>query len=281
MKSKSYKYGNINNALVPYIKHMDDVEDNRERLHELSSHWNTLSLLSQLGDAGVNMGKIKNDFTELSYELINHLAQELLNKTINEMNFKAQVAIDIMIRNLFERTADIGFLATDDDIRAFLLENKTKYSSRYATDLTAIKERFDEYVKKYSVYFDIFLMNTNGEILANLGDDRRISKSHDSIINDAMMTNKEYVETFKYHDFLSMHKQSLVYSYKVTQSNDVNSEILGVLSLCFKFNDEMDQIFSNLVNPLKKEAILLLDKDGIVIASSDEYQIPLGGQNYL
>ncbi len=36
------------------------------------------------------------------------------------MNFKSQVAIDILIRNLFERRADIGFLATDDDIRLFL-----------------------------------------------------------------------------------------------------------------------------------------------------------------
>jgi len=36
------------------------------------------------------------------------------------MEAKAQVAVDIVIRNLFERTADIGFLATDDDIREFI-----------------------------------------------------------------------------------------------------------------------------------------------------------------
>ncbi|QOP41641.1 chemotaxis protein CheW [Sulfurimonas marina] len=278
MKQVSYKYNNISKDVLPYIRHMEQVEDNRERLHELSNHWNTLSLLSQLGDAGVNMSRIKNNFTELSFELINHLAIELLNKNIDEMDFKAQVAVDIMIRNLFERTADIGFLATDDDIRAFLLKNDTKYSTHYNDDLEIIKERFKEYVKKYSVYFDIVLMSPKGEILANLDDELTLSKSKDSIIDEVLNTSGEYVETFKYHDFLPKEKKSLVYSYKVTKSNEEGSEIIGILSLCFKFQDEMKQIFSNLINKDKKEAILLLDHEGTVIATSDKYQIPLGAE---
>ncbi|MDH4944266.1 chemotaxis protein CheW [Sulfurimonas sp. C5] len=278
MKKNNYKYKNISNDVIPYIKHMEQVEDDRERLHELSNHWNTLSLLSQLGDAGVNMSKIKNNFTELSYELINHLAIELLNKNINEMDFKAQVAVDIMIRNLFERTADIGFLATDDDIRAFLLKNDTKYSTHYQEDLDIIKERFREYIRKYSVYFDIVLMSPKGEILANLDEDLTLSKSKDSIIDEVLNTSSEYVETFKYHDFLPKEKKSLVYSYRVTKTNEEGSEVLGILSLCFKFQDEMKQIFNNLINKDKKEAILLLDKEGVVIATSDKYQIPLGAE---
>ncbi|MFT7860563.1 MAG: chemotaxis protein CheW [Sulfurimonas sp.] len=287
MNQTNYKYKNISKNVLPYIKHMDQVEDNRERLHELSNHWNTLSLLSQLGDAGMNMAEIKNSFSELSFELINHLAIELLDKNINEMNFKAQVAVDIMIRNLFERTADIGFLATDDDIRDFLLKNATKYSTHYNDDLLEIKQRFKEYIKKYSVYFDIVLMTPKGEILANLDDGLNIPKSNDSVISQVLNTDAEYIETFKYHDFLPKHKQSLVYSYKVTKTNERDSEVLGVLSLCFKFEDEMKQIFSNLINKDKKEAILLLDNKGRVIATSDKYQIPLGaeleivlGENY-
>ena len=278
MKQTNYKYKNIAKEVLPYVKYMEQVEDNREKLHELSNHWNTLSLLSQLGDAGVNMSKIKNNFTELSSELINHLAIELLNKNINEMNFKAQVTVDIMIRNLFERTADIGFLATDDDIRAFLNKHTQKYSADYEHDLKTMKERFVEYIKKYSVYFDIVLMNPKGEILANLDEDLELSKSKDSIINEVLTTNNEYVETFKHHDFLPNLDESLVYSYKVTQINEEYSEIIGILSLCFKFEDEMKQIFDNLITKEKKECILLLNQDGRVIASSDKYQIPLGAQ---
>ena len=280
LKKDYYRYKDIQitKEIVPFIKHMEQVENNREMLHDLSNNWNTLSLLSQLGDAGVNMSEIKNNFTTLSSELINHLASELLNKTISEMNFKAQVAVDIVIRNLFERTADIGFLATDDDIRSFLINNPTKYTSSYANALEPLKSRFQEYIDKYSVYFDIVLMNPNGEILANLDASVEVSKSHDPLLKEVFTTNQEYVETYRYHDFLPHHDKSLVYSYKVTKDNDHNSQVLGLLCLCFKFQDEMDGIFKNLLNHEKKEAITLLDKDGFVIASSDIYQIPIGAK---
>lgn len=280
MKKTKHKYKNMNisEEIVPFIKYMDKVEENREMLHNLSNNWNMLSLLSQMGDTGVNMSEIKNNFTSLSSELIDHLAIELLNKNIGEMNFKAQVAVDIVIRNLFERTADIGFLATDEDIRNFLNKHNVRYTADYESDLEELKNRFVEYINKYSVYFNIVLMNTNGEILANLDTASKVSKSHDDIIKEILTTSKEYVETFKYHDFLPTEKRSLVYSYKVTQNNDSNSKVIGILSLCFKFQDEMNGIFSNLVNHRKKEAIMLLDKEGYVIASSDKYQIPLGAK---
>ena len=270
-----YKNITISKKLLPFIKYMDPVENNREILHDLSNNWNTLSLLSQLGDAGVNMSEIKNNFSSLSSELINHLALELLDKSINEMNFKAQVTIDLLIRNLFERTADIGFFATDEDVRNFLINHNLKYTANYQDDFKNMKSRFLEYINKYSVYSNIVLMNTHGDILATLDDDLKISKSQDSIIKEVFTTSKEYVETFKYHDFLPSNQKSLVYSYKVTQDNNLDSKAIGVLSLCFKFQDEMDEIFKNLIDKNKKEAITLLDREGYVIATSDKYQIPL------
>jgi len=41
---------------------MEVVEESREELNDLSRNWDSLSLLSQLGDAGVNMSKIKSNF---------------------------------------------------------------------------------------------------------------------------------------------------------------------------------------------------------------------------
>lgn len=273
-----YKNFQISEEVLPLIKYMEPVEESRERLHDLSQNWDSLSLLSQLGDAGVNMSKIKSNFTSLSSELINYLANELLKKSVSEINSKAQVAVDIVIRNLFERTADIGFLATDEEIRGFLLHNHTQYTDGYKEHIQEIKKRFLEYVEKYSVYFDIVLMNTNGDVLANIDDENRVNKSHDEVIKQALSTTDEYVETFKYHDFLPQHKESLVYSYKVTKTNDYDSEPLGVLCLCFKFEDEMKEIFDNLANINTKECITLLNKNGEVIASSDPYHVPLHAQ---
>ncbi|WP_373073967.1 chemotaxis protein CheW [Sulfurimonas sp.] len=273
-----YKNFQISKELVPFIKYMEPVEESREKLNDLSKNWDSLSLLSQLGDAGVNMTKIKNNFTSLSSELINYLGSELLKKTVSEMNSKAQVAVDIVIRNLFERTADIGFLATDEKIRNFLENHQSKFNEQYKDDLAQIQDRFLEYVDKYSVYFDIVLMNTHGDIVANIDSSNIVDKSKDPIIFEAINTDKEYVETFKYHDFLPQHKKSLVYSYKVTKTNDVNSEAIGVLCLCFKFEDEMQGIFKNLINHTTKECITILNDDSEVIATSDDYHIRIGSK---
>jgi len=272
-----YKNFKISPELLPLIKYMDSVEESREKLNDLSKNWDSLSLLSQLGDAGVNMNTIKSNFTTLSSELINYLGIELLKKSVSEINSKAQVAVDIVIRNLFERTADIGFLATDEEIRTFLLKHPNQYTDNYEQDLINIQDRFSEYIKKYSVYFDIVLMNTNGDVLAKLDEQNSATHSHDPLIKQVLKTSDEYVETYKHHDFLPQHEQTLVYSYKVTQDND-SDKVLGILSLCFKFDDEMKGIFANLVNNKTKECITLLDKDAKVIATSDRYHIPIDAE---
>ncbi|GGD46538.1 hypothetical protein GCM10012288_20970 [Malaciobacter pacificus] len=122
----NYKGIDIKKDLYPMIKYIEDVEKYREDLGRLSSSWDTLALLGQLGDINIDIGKTKDNFLNLTSTLLNHLSEQQINKVKNEMTFKAQVAIDIVIRNLFERTADIGFLATDDDIRSFLNNYKSK-----------------------------------------------------------------------------------------------------------------------------------------------------------
>ena len=280
---------NIKDELFEYMK---NVSEFKQELDDISKTWDQLILLSQLGATGLDMSDTKENFTQLKSELISQLAQETLKKVVNEMRSKASVSVDIVIRNLFERTADIGFLATDDDIRNFLLttlEFNEKIEERkqdvdtieecldesdYKKQLKHIKLRFKEYVAKYSVYYDIVLFDKNGHIVAKLDETNSATKTKDELLDSVKSTNGDYVETYKYHDFLPHHEKSLVYSYKVTKTNE-DKEIIGFLSLCFKFEDEMDGIFSKLVCKKNKETLLLLDKNCEVIASSDKYHIPL------
>ena len=152
--------------IIKISKYMNNVCEFKEQLTNISKTWDQLILLSQLGSIGIDMSQIKTNFNELTDELTTHLANESLNKITNEMQAKAQVTVDIVIRNLFERTADIGFLSTDDDIRNFLLgitslkkdilehkndEDDTIFRIKkleYKQKLQSIKNRFKEYVKK-------------------------------------------------------------------------------------------------------------------------------------
>jgi chemotaxis signal transduction protein len=191
------------------------------------------------------------------------------------MKFKSQISIDILIRNLYERTADIGFLSTDKDIREFLENNKNKYDNDFTDNAKVLRNRFLEYTQKYSVYYNIVLMDTKGNILVQLDKSEKINKSEDEIL-DLSLSSNDYVESFKFHDFIPSKKKSLVYASKVTKTNDPNSESIGVLCLCFKFQDEMKGIFNNLKETKNKECLTILDKDGVVIATSDKYHVNLG-----
>jgi chemotaxis signal transduction protein/predicted nucleic-acid-binding Zn-ribbon protein len=251
------------------------VDEYREELVSLSKSWDNLSLLSHFGNNSANINDTKNNFSKLTSKLLNHLSNELLEKTIRQMNFKAQISIDILIRNLFERTADIGFLATDNDIRVFIENNKNRYDNDFEENRKLLRNRFLEYTQKYSVYYDIVLMDTKGKILVQLDKSKKLDKSEDNIVELALSSN-EYVESFKYHDFLPDREKSLVYASKVTKTNNPNSESIGVLCLCFRFQDEMRGIFNNLKDKKNKECLTILDKNGVVIASSDKYHVTLG-----
>lgn len=272
----NYKGINVKRELYPIIKHIEDVDKYKDELGRLSSSWDMLALLGQLGDINIDIGKTKENFLNLTSTLLNHLSEQQVKKVTQEMKFKAQVAIDVLIRNLFERTADIGFLATDDDIRVFI----QKYISKYNEDSLILREnlqkRFKEYVSKYSVYFDIVLFDSHGRVLVRLNDDIKIDKVDTTFIQKVLNTNEDYIESYKFHDFIPQYKKSLVYSYKVTKTNDSSSESLGVLALCFRFTDEMNGIFNNLIDTKNKECLTILDEEGYVIASSDKDHINLG-----
>ena len=274
----NYKGINIKKELYPLIKHIEDVDKYKDELGQLSTSWDMFALLGKLGDINIDIGKTKENFLNLTSTLLNHLSEQEVKKVTQEMKFKAQVAIDILIRNLFERTADIGFLATDDDIRNFIQNYVSKYNEDSVILRNNIQKRFKEYVAKYSVYFDIVLLDSHGKVLVRLNDDIKTEKTELSFVNKVLNSDEDYIETFGFHDFIPQYKKSLVYSSKVTKTNMKNSDTLGVLCLCFKFTDEMNGIFNNLIDTKNKECITILDEDGIVIASSDKDHIKLGAK---
>ena len=170
------------------------------------------------------------------------------------------------------------FLATDDDIRNFIQNYVSKYNENSVILRDNIQKRFKEYVSKYSVYFDIVVLDNHGKLLVRLNDDIKTEKTDLAFVNKVLNSDEDYLETYGFHDFIPQYKKSLVYSYKVTKTNNQNSENLGVLCLCFKFTDEMNGILTNLIDTKNKECITILDEDGFVIASSDRDHIKLGAK---
>src|ERR1700758_1520049 len=100
-------------------KYMPAVIGYRERLASLQGAWDSLALLSHLSEDGTNLSNTREAFESLAADLVTHLEHEIHRKALLAARARAQVAINILVRNLFERTADIGFLAEDAAIRDF------------------------------------------------------------------------------------------------------------------------------------------------------------------
>lgn len=269
-----YKNIEIETQLVSIIRHMSQVEECREALQNLQANWDNLALLGQLSGTSTDISSTRQAFQGLTTNLINQLALASLKKTVQEMGDKAKVAIDILVRNLFERTADIGFLATDQDIRQFIVASKCAGKDN-DLDVDAqrqrLQARFAEYVAKYSVYSDIILLSTSGEVLARLDERVNVALTNDTLLDYALNTADAYVEVYRHIDLLPDVAKSLVYAYRVA---DEHGSAIGVLCLVFRFENEMARIFRNLGDSEDWAVYALLDEDGRVIASSDRFHIP-------
>jgi hypothetical protein len=268
-----FKGIDLNGSLERIVPHIPVAEKYGGELQNLQAVWDNLSLLGQLSGTGTDMGDTRRAFSELASSLLNPLGTEALKKCIQETGFKAQVAINILVRNLFERTADIGFLSCDENIRAFL---RIPRDAAHRSDaLDVLRRRFGNYVQKYSVYSDIILLDPQGNIVARLDESATTVTSSDPVIHKAITTKAGYVESFGESDLVPNQKHSLIYAFRVA---DDGGSVLGVLCLCFRFVNEMEFIFSNLVGQDGWIVVTILDAAGFVIASSDPFHIPIGAR---
>jgi chemotaxis signal transduction protein len=260
-----YKGITIDDDLASLMRHMQGVEEYREVLGKLQAAWDTLTLLGQLTGAAAEMSGTREAFQGLTGDLLNHLGRETRNKSVSDLRSRAQNAIDILVRNLFERTADIGFIAADDDVREFLLDT--------GADRMTMEERFREYVAKYSVYSDIVLFTADGDIRARLGEHTATASSHE-LIGDTLRSTGAYVEYFGAADFLPP-GQHLIYAWRVM---DTDGAALGVLALVFRLTDESRGIYRHLLPADDWTVLACVTAEGTVIASSSTIQVPVGAE---
>ena len=289
----------VSRSLRRMLPHMLHVTDNRETLKSLESVWDVLNLLGQLSGTTTEMGDTKAAFASLTDSLLHNLASTTLNKRVQEIAAQSQVAIDILVRNLFERTADIGFLAMDDDLRDFAaaklavgavdvvavaveafdieapdgegFDGDAPYGE--APDRAAMEARLQAYVRLYSVYRDVILVAPDGTVLARLPGGPQVATIADPMLAEVLASDAAYTEATVRSDMFPGESRNLLYGARVQAHNGA---VLGALFLCFDFENETGRIFEGLCRAGDWGVITLLDQDSRVIASSDPYQIAPG-----
>jgi chemotaxis signal transduction protein len=253
---------------------MPDVARCELSLRELNQMWRLIESSAKMNCPAEArlllpaMVATRTGFAHLEQALVANLVQEKVRNVLAELGTQARYAIDILVRNLFERTADVGFLATDADLCSFVAAGGDDED-----EVQSARQRLSDYRDKYTVYDEILLLDLDGRVLVQADPATPVNYSRDPLLQQTLDA-AGYVETFRATDLRPGKSRALVYSHRMLHPD--TGEPAGVLCLCFNFDQEMDAIFAAYRDPSHRANMLLLDAQNHVISSADPLWIPAG-----
>jgi hypothetical protein len=183
----------------------------------------------------------------------------------------ARMNIDLIDRNLYERSCDVRWWATEASLIAALTEGK---SAAYEV----ASRRMKVILESYTVYTDLVLCDTSGKVVANGRPDMFKTKGSDysqaTWFQSALQTRsgREFGFQSVHRSPLVNNQLSLVYSCAVRQGGDANGEVIGVLGIVFNWERFANTIVDEVcLSPEEKRRtrIVIVDPTGRVLADSE------------
>ncbi len=263
---------NLVEELLPSMRRVQSADRD---LKDLGLLWSMIEASSSIScpiDAEAilpTLSETRERFADLQGRLVRQLGREALAELGDELAFTAQCSIDILVRNLFERTADVGFLATDDVLRDFC---GACADGGDEARRAAVVTRLAAYRDKYTVYDDVVVLATDGRVLARLDASSPLQASADPVVAQAL-ASQGFVERYGRSDLGASSSPALLYAHRIESAR---GQRLGVLVLRFRLEDELQRIFSDLQRAHRQVALVLLDEQHRVVVSNDEAHVPLG-----
>jgi hypothetical protein len=207
---------------------------------------------------------------KMGIELTDKMVGEVEGNRLTDM---AQTLVQIIVRNLYERTADVRWWATDDAVFR-CLEDPTEANMQHAVKRLGVINRF------YTVYMNLVLADKSGKVVAVARPDL-----FSSVIGSSVATENWFRESMRHnsgddytvddiHDSpLHAGRPAAVYAASVRRGGELNGEILGVLGVYFDWGPQAKSIVADEPTLTAEEwgrtRIMLLDSKMRVIASSD------------
>lgn len=261
-----------------FLPYMHDVARYQRALHDLALSWRLIEATTRISvgrDADCILPTIegaRHHFDELEKKLISSLVEEKLSGVLRELSAKALYIVDLVVRNLYERTADVAFLATDPEICRYMEKRQTTDH-----DDQIMRERLRAYQRKYTVYDSIALLAPDGTLRSGVSTAGPLPEHcADSSIQQALEQDG-YVEVFTQKSSLqSWKRESLIYCHRIMGPQTESP--VGILCLCFDLDDEMRGIFASHRDPSSRYNMLLLSGDDRCIAAADPAWVPPGAQ---
>ena len=267
------------------------IEDHIFVNGRITSQVNILALnatieAARAGDAGRGFGVVATEVKHLAAQAVNaskdlgairsetsELQQRFAEKEADRLSEMSQTLVQFIVRNLYERTADVRWWATDDALSR-CLASLDRASIDHAVERLGLINRF------YSVYLNLVLVGIDGKIIAcsQPATFPRVTGADASKLpwfQKAMATTSgdQYVVDNIFHDSLHNEKLVAVYAATVRKDGKKDGKIVGVLGVMFNWEDQAKTIVqtepSLSEDEWKRSRVILLDQNMRIIAASD------------
>ena len=223
------------------------------------------NLAAQAANASKELGVIRSSTGELH--------RQFAEKESDRLSEMSQTLVQLIVRNLYERTADVRWWATDDALFR-CVESPDRASIDHAAARLGLINRF------YSVYLNLVLVGIDGKVRACSQPEKfpRVTGADMSTLpwfQKAMSTTSgdQYVVDDIAHDPLHDDKLTAVYAASVRKEGNINGKIVGVLGVIFDWEVQATTIVrtepSLSEDEWKRSRVLLLDSNLRIIAASD------------
>ena len=228
---------------------------------------------SLAGQAERNTKELRTTVYEKIKVQTEGIAREFEKRDSGRLCEMAQNLVQLIVRNLYERTADCRWWATDEAFWKALQEVSPE-NTKHAT------KRLSQINRYYSVYMNLLLTDTNGTIIACSN-----SESYPRVLGSSVAGQKwfrEAMNTFNgdqyaVDDIYNCHMHGdvpvCVYATAVRRGGQLNGRTVGTLGVYFNWPTESQTIVCEEPVLTKDEwkniRVLLLDGNQRIIASSD------------
>ena len=179
-------------------------------------------------------------------------------------------AIEIIDRNLYERTCDVRWWATDSAVVDALADPSGER-------IAFAEKRLGVILGAYTVYLDLWLCDLDGNVIANGRTDRfRVvgqNVAHTKWFREArtLRSGDDYVAGDVENQPLLGNAQVATYCASVREGGKANGKPTGVLAIHFDWEPQARAIVQGVrVGAADKARVLLVDSNFRVIAASDD-----------
>lgn len=263
-------------------------------INQINSRTKLLALNARIeaaraGEYGASFGVVASEMQKLASNT-SHAANQLASNTRptidrlldvigmtvrgNRLSDMALVNIDLIDRNLYERSCDVRWWATDSSA-VEALSNRSPEVAKHAC------ARLGTILNSYTVYWDLVLCDSRGKIIANgrpesypsIGRDVSSAKWFSNAM--ASRSGEQFSFASAHESDLVDHKSSLIYSAAVRAGGDVNGTAIGVLGIIFNWEALAASIIKNTplaANDRHSTRIVIVDNQGNILADSSARQ---------